>query len=67
MINPIKLWRLNQGYDQLTMANLLTISRQHVSNIETNKAIPNGLVLLQILILTKIDIKVLYSYYVNLK
>lgn len=65
MINPIKLWRLENKYKQQELASFLSISRQTINYIENDRIMPNATTLLKIIMFTNIPVENLYNYYSN--
>lgn len=65
MLNPIKLRRMEKGFKQQEVAELIGIGRTQLANIETNKSLPSALTLLKLIRLLDINIDDLLIYYIK--
>lgn len=62
-MNPFKYARMCKKYTQKELALILGVSRSHIAMIETDKAIPNGKLLLQLMYILSIEPNILLVHY----
>lgn len=61
MLNNVKVFRVDNGFTQQELAELLCVSRQTIHSIETNRYVPSTVLALKLSKYLKIPISELFS------